>query len=78
MNGPKHICIDDRDRVIVADAENHLIRRFDPETGVVETIVGKAKGDPKLRRPHGVWWHKGELFIADSWNDRVIKATPES
>ncbi|MEZ5300386.1 MAG: hypothetical protein R3F11_06930 [Verrucomicrobiales bacterium] len=70
MNGPKHLCLDDQDRVIVADAENHLIRRYDPKTRRLETILGKEE---KLNRPHGVWVHGGWLYVCDSWNDRVLR-----
>jgi sugar lactone lactonase YvrE len=70
LNGPKHLCIDDRDRVIIADAENHLIRVYDPEDGSVKTVLGR---ETKLNRPHGVTFHDGWLYIADSWNDRVLR-----
>ncbi|MBU6300700.1 MAG: hypothetical protein KGS60_04040 [Verrucomicrobia bacterium] len=85
MNGPKHLCVDRDDSVIIADAENHLIRRYVPDTGRIERVAGTgkpAKGktnvDPKLcdlARPHGVTVHPltGELYITDSYNDRVLK-----
>ncbi len=76
MNGPKHICIDASDRVVIADAENHLIRRYDPASDRLDTILSAGPGGSKLNRPHGVWFHDGALYIADSWNDRVLKATP--
>lgn len=70
LKGPKHLCIDDQDRVIIADAENHLIRLYDPEDGSIKTILGR---DTKLKRPHGVTVHDGWLYIADSYNDRVLR-----
>lgn len=70
LNGPKHLCIDDQDRVIIADAENHLIRLYDPKDDSIKTILGR---DTKLNRPHGVTVHDGWLYIADSWNDRVLR-----
>lgn len=85
MNGPKHLCIDQDDSVIIADAENNLIRRYSPKTGAMERIAGTGKygkgkvgGDPQacdLARPHGVTIHPktGELFITDSYNNRVLK-----
>lgn len=85
MNGPKHLCVDKDDTVIIADAESHLIRRFIPATGKIERIAGTGKhgkgdagGDPKaceLARPHGVTIHPltGELYITDSYNNRVLK-----
>ena len=87
MNGPKHLCVDKDDTVIIADAESHLIRRYIPATGKIERVAGtgqQARGspgsDPKscaLARPHGVTIHPttGELFITDSYNNRILKMT---
>jgi DNA-binding beta-propeller fold protein YncE len=87
MNGPKHLCIDQLDRVVIADAENHLIRRYDPTDGTLRRIAGTGKsgasglgGDPlqcELARPHGVTVHPqtGELYITDSYNNRVLRIT---
>lgn len=85
MNGPKHLCVDKDDSIIIADAEAHLVRRYVPTTGKIERVAGTGKqgaegvgGDPKhcqLSRPHGVTVHPqtGELFITDSYNNRVLK-----
>jgi DNA-binding beta-propeller fold protein YncE len=87
MNGPKHLCIDRENRVLIADAENNLIRRYDPGTGMIERIAGTGKQGPQgvggaprecqLARPHGVTVHPetGELYITDSYNNRVLKIT---
>lgn len=89
MNGPKHLCVDKDGTVIIADAEAHLVRRYVPATGKIERIAGTGKqgkgtvgGDPKecqLARPHGVTVHPqtGELYITDSYNDRVLKIVKE-
>lgn len=84
MNGPKHLCIDRDGSVIIADAENHLIRRYVPSTGKIHRVAGTGKkgsagldGPPEqceLNRPHGVTVAPdGTLFIVDSYNDRVLK-----
>jgi DNA-binding beta-propeller fold protein YncE len=87
MNGPKHLCVDRDDSVIIADAESHLIRRYVPTTGKIERIAGTGVkgsdgvgGDPlkcQLARPHGVMISPttGELYITDSYNNRVLKIT---
>ncbi len=89
MSGPKHLCVDRDDSVLIADAESHLIRRYVPATGRIERIAGTGKkgaagvgGDPlqcELARPHGVTIHPrtGELFITDSYNNRVLKIVRE-
>ena len=85
MNGPKHLCIDPMNRVIIADAENHLIRRYDPSDGSLCRIAGTGisgrdgvGGPPmacQLSRPHGVTVHPqtGELYITDSYNNRILR-----
>lgn len=84
LNGPKHLCIDGEDNVIIADAENHRILKYVPGEGRVVHIAGSGAkgsdglgGDPRkcqLARPHGVTIAPdGTLYIADSYNDRVVK-----
>lgn len=86
LNGPKHLCVDSQDNVIIADSENHLIRRYDPKTGMTTNLAGSGeKGDrlitddplkTQLNRPHGVFVHpSGSLYISDSDNHRVLKLT---
>jgi|JI9StandDraft_2_1071091.scaffolds.fasta_scaffold03308_3 sugar lactone lactonase YvrE len=84
LNGPKHLCIDSDEGVIIADTENHLIIKYHPKTGNVTRLVGngtKGKGElsspPKsvmLSRPHGVSVDRnsGNLVITDSYNDRIL------
>ena len=90
MNGPKHLAIDPWNRVVIADAENHVVRRYDPATGVIERIAGTGvKGaagigelslECQLSRPHGVTFHPitGELYITDSYNDRILKLVADT
>lgn len=84
LKGPKHLCVDSNDKVIIADTENHIIRRFNPRDGSLATIAGSgAKGshvdpaDPlktELNRPHGVAFSpSGDLYISDSDNHRILK-----
>ena len=84
MSGPKHLCIDRDDNVVIADAENHLIRKYVPATGKILRVAGTGKkgsaglnGPPEqceLSRPHGVTVHRdGTLFITDTYNNRILK-----
>ncbi len=86
LNGPKHLCVDRKGQVIIADAENNLIRKYDPKSGVTSIIAGTGKpgrdivaDDPlktQLNRPHGVFVHpSGALYISDSYNHRILKLT---
>jgi len=84
MRGPKHLCIDPEDNVVIADTENHVIRKYVPKEGKMVHVAGAAKkgsagvgGPPEgvgLNQPHGVAFHKdGTLYIVDSSNNRVLK-----
>ena len=83
LNGPKHACLDRDGSVIIADAESHVIRRFDPKTGKLTPIAGSGKKGAtltddaltsELNRPHGVTIAPdGALIITDSYNDRILR-----
>lgn len=85
MNGPKFLWCQPNGDVLIADTENHQIRRYIPGKEVMELVAGSGKagsagvgGTPErveLKRPHGVIPHPktGEIYIADSDNGRVLK-----
>jgi glucose/arabinose dehydrogenase len=86
MTGPKYIALDRDGTVLIADAENNVIRRYAPKTGLITRVAGTGKGgaagldgDPlqcQLRRPHGITvGPDGSLYITDSYNDRILKIT---
>ncbi len=86
LAGPKYVALDGAGRVLIADTENHCIRRYDPSTGSVKTIagmppkagatVGADLRTTQLRRPHGCRIDpSGRLVIADSDNDRLLVGT---
>lgn len=89
MNGPKHLCVDRDNSVLIADAENNVVRRYVPATGQMRRVagtgvqggkgVGGAPEACELARPHGVVMHPrtGELFITDSYNNRVLRVVRE-
>lgn len=89
LNGPKHLTVDPQNRVVIADAENHVIRRYDPTTGIIQRIAGTGKvgnvgldGSPtacQLARPHGVTFHPvtEDLYITDSYNNRILRITSQ-
>jgi hypothetical protein len=87
VSDPKHLAIDSNDKVLVADTELQLLRRYDAQDDTLETLVGNGMaglgtldGDPKnaqLKRPHGVFEDPktGVIYISDSENNRVLKIT---
>lgn len=86
LRGPKHLCLDRDQNVLIADTDNHVIRKYVSKTGKLVRVAGTGKkgaagigGPPdkaELNQPHGVTIDAaGTLFIVDSWNDRVLKVT---
>jgi sugar lactone lactonase YvrE len=84
LNGPKHLCIDRDGSVLIADTENHVIRRYDPKSKKITRVAGTGEqgragpGGPALEgqldRPHGVYVARdGAIYVADSSNGRILK-----
>ncbi|MBI3467384.1 MAG: hypothetical protein HY000_30615 [Planctomycetes bacterium] len=84
LKGPKHLCIDRDDSVVIADTENHRILKYLPREDKTVRVAGTGEkgtagigGPPdkiQLNQPHGVTiGPAGELFISDSSNNRVLK-----
>ncbi len=83
LAGPKYVSLDRQGRVLIADTENHCIRRWDPASGTIQLVAGKPtrRGTTlgpdllatELARPHGCSLDPaGRLVIADSDNDRIL------
>jgi DNA-binding beta-propeller fold protein YncE len=85
LRGPKHIAVDADDTVLIADTENHVIRRYRPADGRIVRVAGTGTkgtggvgGPPErceLNRPHGAFPDpaSGAIYISDSDNHRVLK-----
>lgn len=84
MNGPKHLCVDRDGGVLIADTENHIIRKYWPADGRITRVAGSGKkgtaGVPgpalaiEMNQPHGVYVHpNGEIYISDATNRRILK-----
>jgi sugar lactone lactonase YvrE len=80
LNGPKGLAYG-RGALYVADTENHVIRKIDIGSGIINTVIGTGQRgdgpetDPlrcKMSRPHGVTVDAaGVLYIADSETHRI-------
>ncbi|MSU32840.1 MAG: hypothetical protein EXS25_09325 [Pedosphaera sp.] len=86
MNGPKGIAAGSNGQIHLADTENHAIRRINPKSGTIETVVGGAPLDNRptslvktgLNRPHGILVDRdGTLYIGDSENHRIQMLRPQ-
>ena len=82
LNYPQAVCFLPGGELVVADTENHRIRRIDAATGIVRTVAGTGAagfgGDAgpataaALNGPAAVLADgTGNLFIADTRNHRV-------
>jgi DNA-binding beta-propeller fold protein YncE len=87
FNGPKHLCVDRNGDVLIADTENHVIRKYLPREGKIVRVAGTGRagraglnGSPmkaELNQPHGVNARPdGTIYISDSTNNRVLKIEP--
>ena len=82
LNVPSALALDSSGSLLIADRENHRVRRVDLQTGVVTTIAGNGQpgfsgdGGPgtgaSLFSPQGLAVDgQGNVFIADTGNHRV-------
>ena len=78
FGSPKHLCIDDRDNVFIADDENKAIRKYDPANNTVTTILGRGFGQKRIQllHPHGVCWENQKLYVVDTGHNRILRTTP--
>lgn len=83
LSGPKHLCIDGNDDVIIADTDNHRIVKWLARDEKMIVLAGGTKGTEgvggilqklQLNQPHGVYLDtQGVLYICDSMNNRVLR-----
>jgi trimeric autotransporter adhesin len=86
LNGPKGVAVDSAGNLYIADTGNNTIRKVTP-AGVIVAVAGNGtqgcRGDfgpaalAELYGPNGVAVDSaGNLFIADTGNNRIRKVTP--
>lgn len=85
LDGPKFLWIDPAGDVLIADTENHAIRKYVVKDGTIVRVAGTGKKGKagvggaatavELSRPHGVAiGPDGTMYISDSDNGRVLKS----
>ena len=75
LGSPKHLCTDKAGNVYIADDMNAAIRRYDPQTKTLTTLLGRGIGDPRIRlkNPHGVRVQGDSLLVVEPGNHRVMR-----
>lgn len=84
FTSPSSVVIDSKGNIIVADRDNHKIRKITVE-GVLSTIAGSEKGfedgeknRAKFASPTGIALDsRGNIIVADQGNHKIRKITPE-
>jgi sugar lactone lactonase YvrE len=85
LDGPKYLWIDPAGDVLIADTNNHCIRKYAVKDGTIARVAGtgkKGKGEPggpmvevALNEPHGVAvGPDGTMYVADSMNGRILRS----
>lgn len=84
MNGPKHLALDPEGNIVISDDVNHCIRLYKPADGTIHLLagipgrkgdrIGSGPLDTELNRPHGARYDAaGNLYVADSFNHRILR-----
>lgn len=84
LHNPRDLEFGPDGKLYVADTENHVVRAIDLTSGVIERVAGTGtagrgdEGKPArevaLTRPFGIAFDAdGALYVADSFNDRILR-----
>jgi sugar lactone lactonase YvrE len=87
LNEPYEIRFDRKGNMYFVEMKNHVIRRVDRKTGIIETIAGNGQpgfaGDGGLaksaqfRQPHSIAFDRdGSMLICDIGNHRIRRIDP--
>lgn len=68
---PWGLCVDNLDRVYVADRDNNRIQVFDSNGNYITKIGSPGSGPGQLSHPVAVAAYQGHVYIVDADNDRV-------
>ncbi len=81
---PFGVCLDNAGNIFIADAGQNVVRKVDAGSGIITTVAGTgmtgfsgdggAAAGATLNNPSGIFIDAGgDLYIADSYNNRIRK-----
>jgi YYY domain-containing protein len=77
LKEPRGAAVDDRSRLWVADFGNSRLRLFDAGGGYLGGWGGRGDSTYNLKEPCGVATRGENLYVADTWNGRVLAFTTQ-
>ncbi|MDQ7016459.1 MAG: hypothetical protein Q9N68_08810 [Gammaproteobacteria bacterium] len=86
LNMPYDLLIDGQNNLYIADSNNHRIRKFNLDSGIITTVAGNGNagfsGDGGLATKASLNWpdgialdEMGNLYISDALNHRIRKVS---
>jgi uncharacterized protein (TIGR03437 family) len=85
LSGIEKAIADGAGNLYIADTEGHRVRRVSG-SGIITTVAGTGAAgfsgdtgpatDAQLRNPYGLALSEGNLYLADSGNNRIRRVTP--
>ncbi len=81
LNFPSAVAVDQTGALFIADTLNHRVRRVDPQSKVIQTVIGTGQTkwsddgglgqETTLNEPVALAIHGTQLYIADQSNNRI-------
>lgn len=83
LDQPSAVYVDDNENLFIADTKNHRVQKYMKDATSGDIVAGQT-GSPgssvdQLDNPQAIWVDsRGDLYVADLRNHRIIKQTSES
>jgi YVTN family beta-propeller protein len=75
FRGPRYQCLDEANRLYVADKYSNSIKVIAPNGELLQVIGGEksGKGPNLFNRPEGVEIRGKDVWFSDTYNDRIVR-----
>lgn len=75
--GPRSLTLLDGNQILVTDTGNHRLQLFDRDGAFIRTIGQLGSSPGQFNEPVGLASTPGSVYLADTWNARIQRFTPE-